>query len=60
MASTAEKRAALDEEYANFMRELNEAKLEEEEKEDKEEYMGAIKHDIELINEQVCEQHLPS
>lgn len=48
-----EKEANMEKEYANFVKELDEAELEENERLDNEEHIDAIEHDIEHIDEQV-------
>ncbi|VDM45638.1 unnamed protein product [Toxocara canis] len=53
VVETIEKQATMEQEYANFLSELNEAKQEEEEREDIEEQTSAIEHDIEHIDEQI-------
>ncbi|KAL4003624.1 hypothetical protein ACH3XW_8380 [Acanthocheilonema viteae] len=50
---TIEKQANIEQQYIDFMRELDEAKQEEEHREENEEYVVAIEHDIELIDEQI-------
>ncbi|CAG9532114.1 unnamed protein product [Cercopithifilaria johnstoni] len=50
---TIEKQANIEQQYTDFMKELDEAKQEEEHREENEEYVVAIEHDIELINEQI-------
>lgn len=53
VVDTIEKRANIEQEYAHFMKELDEAKQEEEQREENEEHFVAIEHDIELIDEQI-------
>ncbi|EJW88657.1 hypothetical protein WUBG_00430 [Wuchereria bancrofti] len=50
---TIEKQANIEQQYADFIRELDEAKQEEEHREENEEHIVAIEHDIELIDEQI-------
>uniref|UniRef100_A0A0R3RQQ4 Zinc finger protein 830 n=1 Tax=Elaeophora elaphi TaxID=1147741 RepID=A0A0R3RQQ4_9BILA len=50
---TIEKQANIEQQYVDFMKELDEAKQEEEYREENEEYVVAIEHDIELIDEQI-------
>lgn len=57
VVDTIEKQASMEQEYANFMKELDEAKQEEEQREENEEYVVAIERDIELIDEQVYFNH---
>ncbi|KAM3723655.1 Zinc finger protein [Dirofilaria immitis] len=53
VVDTIEKQANIEQQYIDFMRELDEAKKEEEHREENEENVVAIEHDIELINEQI-------
>uniref|UniRef100_A0A183EWA8 FAM192A_Fyv6_N domain-containing protein n=1 Tax=Gongylonema pulchrum TaxID=637853 RepID=A0A183EWA8_9BILA len=53
VAETVEKEANMEQEYANFLKELDEAKHEEERREESAELADAIEHDIDLIDEQV-------
>uniref|UniRef100_A0A915PBZ9 Coiled-coil domain-containing protein 16 n=1 Tax=Setaria digitata TaxID=48799 RepID=A0A915PBZ9_9BILA len=53
VVETIEKQANIEQEYIDFMRELDEAKQEEEHREENEEHVVAIEHDIELIDEQI-------
>ncbi|VIO91429.1 MGC20398 protein, putative [Brugia malayi] len=50
---TIEKQANIEQQYADFIRELDDAKHEEEHREENEEHIVAVEHDIELIDEQI-------
>ncbi|VDK78012.1 unnamed protein product [Litomosoides sigmodontis] len=50
---TIQKQENIEQQYIDFMRELDEAKQEEEHREQNEEHVVAIEHDIELIDEQI-------
>ncbi|VDN58786.1 unnamed protein product [Dracunculus medinensis] len=53
VVETIEKKANMEDEYANFMKELHEAKQKHDEKEIMEEEISGIKRDIEHIDEQI-------
>ncbi|VDM97745.1 unnamed protein product, partial [Thelazia callipaeda] len=53
VVETIEKEANMEQEYEIFMKELNEAEKEEERREENEEHLGAVEHDIELIDDQI-------
>ncbi|VDK63952.1 unnamed protein product [Onchocerca ochengi] len=50
---TIEKQANIEQQYIDFMRELDEAKQEEQHREEDEEHVVAIEHDIAFIDEQI-------
>ncbi|OZC11696.1 hypothetical protein X798_01559 [Onchocerca flexuosa] len=50
---TIEKQANIEQQYIDFMRELDEAKEEEQHREEDEEHVVAIEHDIAFIDEQI-------